>query len=92
MTLPWERRFEPRALCNATVYLLWGGRRIRCRATDLSSCGVFVSLRWPSVPSGTALEAVFPLVLRKSVTTVFLRRVHARVVRVDKRGLALDFR
>ena len=71
------------------MYLLWGGERLRCRARDLSSRGVFVNLDAPSVPSDTNLEAVFAL--NYSLTTVLLRRLPGRVVRVEQSGLALNF-
>ena len=83
-----ERRIAPRKISHETVYLLWESQRMRCRVVDFSSRGFFVRVHWPSVISGTTLEAVFPF--RNNITTVLLRRA-VRVVRVEDKGLALTY-
>jgi hypothetical protein len=82
-----ERRLLERNKVSTTVYVdVPGSKSIRCRATNLSSMGVFLQLNAPGLPSGTVVNLVFAVDLGD---TVRLHRRKAVVTHVADGGAGL---
>ena len=82
-----ERRLLERNRISTTVYLaVPGAKSIRCRATNLSSMGVFLQNTSLGLPAGTVVNLVFAVDLGN---TVRLHRRKAVVTHVADRGAGL---
>lgn len=81
-----ERRSGSRKRISVGTYVTWSGRRVRCRASDISTSGVFVEMDGLPVLPGTAVQIVFVLSRGKLVR---LHRVSAVVTRVSREGAGL---
>lgn len=81
-----ERRTGTRKHISVSAYVTWPGRRIRCRASDISTTGVFVEMEGLPVLPGTAVQVVFVLARGEVVK---LHRVSAVVARVSREGAGM---
>jgi hypothetical protein len=82
-----ERRLLERSKVSTTVYLAApGASSIRCRATNLSTMGVFVQINALGLPAGTVVSLVFAVDLGD---TVRLHHRKAVVTHVAERGAGL---
>ena len=82
-----ERRLLERNKISTTVYLsVPGEKSIRCRATNLSTMGVFLQINSLGLPAGTVVNLVFAVDLGN---TVRLHRRKAVVTHVADRGAGL---
>lgn len=82
-----ERRLLERNKISTTVYVAApGAKTIRCRATNLSTMGVFLQTNALGLPAGTVVNLVFAVDLGN---TVRLHRRKAVVTHVADRGAGL---
>jgi hypothetical protein len=82
-----ERRLVERNKVSTTVYLTAPeSRSIRCRATNLSTMGVYLQRNALALPAGTIVGLVFAVDLGD---TVRLHRRKAVIAHVDKGGVGL---
>jgi hypothetical protein len=84
---PTERRLVERNKVSTAVYLAAPGEgSIRCRATNLTTAGVFLQVDAKGLPVGTEVGLVFAVDLGNLVR---LHRRKAIVAHVAKRGAGL---